>query len=236
MQKRIGIVLAISLMVLASASAQGLYLGLGHAPNFRVGPGKDNTGTPVYSFNFVFSAVVFDAAGKVVSCEFDSLEVSTPNYDGASMPHFSGWPGSPEPNLTDHATEKVIGKASTTVESIAAEVNGWKTKRDRGDAYGMNPRNDWYHQMDVYQKLFVGKTVEEINAWFGRYFSDLNGRPLNPETKNDKDLAKVEKLTPAEKAMLVDVRSGATMSLNDAHGAYLSALQSAWENRKPLTK
>ncbi|MHB0898540.1 MAG: LysM domain-containing protein, partial [Spirochaetales bacterium] len=71
---------------------------------------------------------------------------------------------------------------------------------------------------------------------FARYFSDLNGRPLNPETKNDKDLAKVEKLTPAEKAMLVDVRSGATMSLNDAHGAYLAALKSAWDNRKPLVK
>jgi hypothetical protein len=36
--------------------------------------------------------------------------------------------------------------------------------------------------------------------------------------------------------MFVDVRSGATMSLNDAPGPYLAALKSAWENRKPLAK
>jgi hypothetical protein len=36
--------------------------------------------------------------------------------------------------------------------------------------------------------------------------------------------------------MLVDVRTGATMSLNDGHGPYLAALKSAWENRKPLAK
>lgn len=236
MQKRIGIVLAIALLALTAVGAQGMYLGLGHASNFRLGPGKDSTGTQVYSFNFVFSSVIFDAAGKVVDCEFDALEVSTPNYDGASMPHFAGWPGSPEPNFTDHKTEKVAGKAPTTVEAVAADINGWKTKRDRGDDYGMNPRNDWYHQMDVYEKLFVGKTMDEINAWFARYFSDVNGRPLNPETKVEKDMAKVALLNEAEKAMLVDVRSGATMSLNDAHGPYLAALKSAWENRKPLAK
>ena len=236
MQKRIGIVLAIALLLLSAAGAQELSLGLGHASNFRVGPGKDSAGTQVYSFNFVFSSVLFDASGKIVDCEFDALEVSTPNYDGASMPHFAGWPGSPEPNFTDHATEKVTGKAPTTLEAVAADVNGWRTKRDRGDAYGMNPRNDWYHQMNVYERLFIGKTVAEIDAWYARYFSDVNGRPLNPETKVEKDAAKVAKLDPAEKAMLVDVRSGATMSLNDPHGAYLAALKSAWENRKPLTK
>lgn len=236
MQKRIGIVLAIALLLLSATGAQELYLGLGHASNFRVGPGKDSAGTQVYSFNFVFSSVLFNAAGKIVDCEFDALEVSTPNYDGASMPHFAGWPGSPEPNFTDHVTKKVTGKAPTTLEAVAADVNGWKTKRDRGDAYGMNPRNDWYHQMNVYERLFIGKTVAEIDAWYARYFSDVNGRPLNPETTVEKDAAKVAALDPAEKAMLVDVRSGATMSLNDPHGAYLAALKSAWENRKPLAK
>lgn len=236
MKKRMGIVIAMLALVLAVAGAQDLYLGLGHTSNFRLGPGKDSAGVQVYSFNFVYATVLFDANGKIVDCEFDALEVSTPNYDGASMPHFSGWPGSPELNLTDHATAKVAGKSPTTPEAITAEVNGWKTKRERGDGYGMNANNDWYKQMDAYEKLFIGKTVNEVFALYAKLFSDVNGRPLNPAKPSDKDKPKVDALTQAEKDMIADVRTGATMSLNDAHGSPLNALKSAWENRKAVAK
>lgn len=43
----------------------------------------------------MYATVLFDKAGKIVDLETDELEVSTPNYDGASMPHFSGWPEGP---------------------------------------------------------------------------------------------------------------------------------------------
>jgi hypothetical protein len=213
-----------------------LSMGVGHSSNFRIGPGKDSTGTQVYSFNYVYATVIFDAKGKIVDLEIDALEVSTPNYDGASMPHFSGWPGSPELNFTDHATEKVAGTAPNTPEAVTAEVAAWKSKRDRGDAYGMNPKNDWFHQMDAYEKLFIGMTVDEVEAWTAKYLSDVNGRILNPAATNEKDKAKLAPLSDKEKAMLVDARSGATMSINDAHGSVVGVIRDAWNKRKPLGK
>jgi len=234
LSKRIVTVLALALLVLSAASAQELFLGIGRAPTFRLGPGKDSEGMQVYSFNYVYAAVVFDKVGKIVDLEVDALEVSTPNYDGASMPHFAGWPNTTELNLTDHATGKVTGKAPVTPEAVAAAVTAWQSKRDRGDAYGMNPKNDWYHQMDAYEKLFIGKSVDELDAWFAKYLSEVNGRPLNPATTNAKDKAKVDPMSAEEKAMLVDVRTGATMSLNDAHGSIVSVIRDAWNKRKPM--
>lgn len=232
---------ALAVLALTTAAAQaGLSLGIGHTSNFRVGPGKDSSGTQVYSFNYVYAAVLFDSAGRIVDLEIDGLEVSTPNYDGASMPHFSGWPGSPEPNLTDHETGKVSGKSPTTVEAVSAEVAAWKTKRDRGDEYGItentktNPKADWYRQMDNFEKLFVGKTVDELEAWFAKYTSDVNGRLLDPATTNEKDKAKVAKLNDSDKKMLVDARTGATMSVRDAHGNIVDVIRDAYNKRKPV--
>ena len=232
--KRILGVLLLSAALVAGLAAQDLFLGLGRAPSFRVGPGKDSAGVQVYSFNYVYAAVVFDKAGKIVDIEVDGLEVATPNYDGESMPHFPGWPGSVPYNFTDHASKKVAGTSPTNVEAVAEAVNKWQTKRDRGDNYGMNPKNDWYHQMDRFEKIFIGKTVDELDAWFKKYLSDVNGRPLNPATTNEKDKAKVDPLSAAEKAMLVDVRSGATMSLNDSHGSFVTLIRDAWDKRKPF--
>ena len=78
------VVLPVIVMLCASvAFAQtGLSMGVAHGSNFRVGPGKDSTGTQVYSFNYVYATVVFDNQGKIVDMEVDALEVSTPNYDG----------------------------------------------------------------------------------------------------------------------------------------------------------
>lgn len=233
--KRLLIVAAAGLLALSCSSNgnQGLSLGLGNSPVFRVGPGKDSTGTQVYSFTYVEAAVLFDSKGKIVDLETDELEVSTPNYDGASMPHFSGWPGSPEPNLTNHETEKVEGTAPTTVEAISAEVAAWKTKRDRGDSYGMNAKNDWWKQMDHYENLFIGKTVDEVEAFYGKY-TNKAGRPLNPASKDAAELGKYNSLSDADKKVVADIRTGATMGINDAHGYVLAAIRDAWSKKKPL--
>lgn len=239
MQKKLLVAVALVAVALSLAGAQttkGMTLGLGKSSVFRVGPGKDSTGTQVYSFTYVYGTVVFDAKGKIVSCEFDELEVATPNYDGASMPHFAGWPGTPGYNVTNHDTKTVDGTSPNTVESTTADVNNWKSKRERGDTYGMNPKNDWWKQMDFYESLFVGKTVAEVDAWFAKYGNDVNARPLNPDTKDAKEKAKFEALSAADKKVAVDARSGATMSIADAHGNVLAALRDAWAKRKPLTK
>lgn len=172
------------------AAETKIYQGLGHSTNFRVGPGKDSEGQQVYSFNYVDAAVIFDADGKIVNAIVDALEISTPNYDGESMPHFSGWPGTEGHNLTDHQTKKVIGKTENTPTNIAHEVNNWKTKRERGASYGMNPRNEWNKQMDFFQEKFKGKTVDELEIIFTKLYSDVNGRPLKKTSTNEKDKEK----------------------------------------------
>lgn len=171
-----------------------------------------------------------------MGCEFDELEVATPNYDGAWMPHFAGWPGTPGYNVTNHDTKKVDGVSPNTVESTTSDITGWKTKRERGDQYGMNAKNDWWKQMDAYQKIFIGKTVYEVDAWLKKYASDVTGRPLNPATKDAKEKAKYDALSPADQKIAVDVQTGATMSITDAHGNVLAALRDAWNKRKPLGK
>lgn len=207
-----------------------LYQGLGQTLAFRNGPGKDSTGVPVYSFTIVMADATFDADGKIVNAYLDAYEVSTPNYDGASMPHFSGWPGTPGYNVTDHQTEKVTGVSTNTLDSATAEVNGWQTKRQRGDSYGMNPANEWYKQMNFYQKFFVGKTIADLDAWFAKNTTSA-GRPIKANTTNQDDLNKLAKLTDAEKTALADVVAGATMSLRDPHGDFLGALENAYKNR-----
>lgn len=238
MKRKLVLVIAMAALVagLAAAQTAGWTLGLGKSPTFRVGPGKDSTGTQVYSFTYVYGTVLFDAKGKIVDCEFDELEVSTPNYDGASMPHFAGWPGTPGYNVTNHESGKVDGVSPNTVESTSADIAAWKSKRERGDSYGMNPKNDWHKQMDAYQAIFIGKTVDEVDAWFKTYASDKTGKPLDAATKDATEKAKFDALSASDKKVAVDARSGATMSITDAHGNVLTALHDAWNKRKPLGK
>lgn len=217
--------------VAVKASELKLYQGSGHSVAFRNGPGADSEKVPVYSFNIVMANAIFDAEGRIVSCYIDGYEVSTPNYDGESMPHFSGWPDKEGYNVTDHATEKVSGVSVNTKESIAAEVNGWKTKRERGDSYHMNPANEWYKQMDFYQNnLFKGKTIAELKAWFAKY-TTAAGRPIKANTTKPEEIEKLNKLTAEEKAALADVVAGATMSISDSHGDFIGALENAYNNR-----
>ena len=223
----------INLKAMATAKAEGLYAGLGHTTAFRNGPGSDSEGVPVYSFNIAMASAVFDAEGRIVSVFIDGYEVSTPNYDGASMPHFSGWPDTEGYNVTNHATETVMGVSENTKDSAAAEVNGWLTKRQRGDAYHMNEANEWYKQMDFYQTFFVGKTVAELEAWFAKNTTSA-GRPIKLDTTNEADKAKLAALTDAEMTVHVDVLAGATMSIRDAHGDFLGAVANAYANRVPI--
>lgn len=207
-----------------------VYQGLGHSVAFRNGPGKDSEGVQVYSFNIVMASATFDDEGRILSAYIDGYEVSSPNYDGESMPHFSGWPGKEGYNVTDHGTQKVTGVSTNTPELISSEVNTWKTKRERGDSYHMNPANEWYKQMDFYQKFFVGKTVAELKEWYTKN-TTAAGRPIKANTEKPDEIAKLEKLTAEEKALLADVVSGATMSISDAHGDFLGALENAYNNR-----
>lgn len=219
---------------MAATGSVKVYEGFGTKVNFRNGPGTDSEGAPVYSFNIAMARATFDSQGRILNVFIDGYEVSSPNYDGASMPHFSGWPEQPGTNVTDHTTEKVVGKSVNTLESATAEVNGWVSKRERGDTYHMNAANEWYKQMDFYQKFFVGKTVAELEDWFSKYTTTA-GRPIKANTTNETDLAKYNKLSDTEKAALADVVSGATMSLRDAHGDFLGAVVEAYNNRVEVT-
>lgn len=189
-------------------------LGLGGAANFRIGPGKDEGGKQVYSFNIAMAAVLFDRQGRILRARCDVYEVATPNYDGETMPNFSGWPGEGLP----------------TEESAQQELAAWKTKRERGAGYGMNKSNDWFMQMDAYERWMTGKTTQELRDWYGKYTTSA-GRPLRADGGSDEDKAKYAQLSDDEKQSLADVTSSATMSLSDAHGLILESIEKAYENR-----
>ena len=205
------------------------YQGFGLSNTVRMGPGSDDTGTPVYSINQVFANVVFDGEGKILAIYVDQLEYATPNYDGAEMPHFSGWPGQGGYNNDSNHDAVVDGTTPDTEEQFTEEVAGWAMKRDRGETYVMGT-GTWSEQMDAFQQLFVGKTVDEVEEWFAKYCSDANGRPLKESSSGEGDAEKYAALTDEEKAMLADVTSSATMSLNDSHGDILSAIRASFEN------
>lgn len=116
-----------------------------------------------------------------------------------------------------------------TDDEFVQAVNNFKSKRDLGSAYKMNS-GTWTEEMDKFEDFFKGKTVEEIKEFVASSCSDLNGRPLINPSK-DEDVEKRGKLTDEQKAEL-DSISGATMSLNDAHGDLISSIEKAAELAK----
>ena len=66
----------------------------------------------------------------------------------------------------------------------------------------------WRQQMDAYEQMMTGMTMDEVNAWFERNFSTETGKPVEN----------------------ADAVTGATMSLRDEHGDILTAIQRAWED------
>ncbi|HHY25670.1 MAG TPA: LysM peptidoglycan-binding domain-containing protein, partial [Desulfitobacterium dehalogenans] len=197
-------------------AAKKLYQGIGMVANYR-----DNTARQKDhdNLNVTTVAALFDDAGKIVKLQFDVLEV-LPDM-------FPGW-------MDPEAADKSLYKN--------AQTNGfsWATKKEEGDAYAMKASavsgKEWWEQMNFYEEYFTGKTVAEVQAWFAKY-CDANGRPYKmayPEKLTDADKAKVATFTEAEKKMLVDVTTGATMSLQDPHSRFIDALVKAYEVRKEV--
>lgn len=164
-----------------------------------------------------------------MSMAVDQLEVATPNYSGASMPQFSGFPGQGGYSLWDDNTGKVVGYTEDSEDNYMQEIAAWTSKRARGEDYQLTS-GSWREQMDAYQNMMVGMTVDEVETWFGRYFSAENGRPLTENSSSDADRARWEAFSDDDRARAADIVSGATMSLRDAHGDILTAIRRAWED------
>lgn len=199
-------------------------LGLGVVVTPRLGPGKDDQEVPVYSFNVVAAGVLTDGEGRIAAAREDILEIITPNHDGANDNAFIGWPGQ-QYNTDDDGDGKVDGVAEQTAETFTSMLPAFRTKRDLDTLYKMNS-GTWTQEMDIFEAFFAGRTMEEILSFFAANCSDRNGRVIFPGSTNDADLAKWNALTDEQKAV-VDALTGATMSLSDAHGDLLGALQAA---------
>lgn len=156
--------------------------GVGVAASGRLGPGVTEDGTPVYSFNVVFASADFDADGRILALDVDQLEVLSSQ--------FTGFP------------EETEAEAD-----FLTQVSQWTTKGAQGDAY-MLGSGSWRQQMDAYELMMTGMTIEEINAWYDANFSTETGKPVDN----------------------ADAVTGATMSLRDEHGDILTAIQRAWED------
>ncbi|MBR5287399.1 MAG: FMN-binding protein [Clostridia bacterium] len=213
-----------------AVSATGLKHGIAITGTPRLGPGSDANGTPVYSFNEVIAYAIVDADNRIVDLEVDILEVITTNHDESNEGDnfLAGWPGQSYANDAE-GDGTVEGELLMTDEIFTTEINEWLTKRQKGDAYMMGA-GSWASQMDAFEAFFIGKTVEEIDAWYAKNCSDRNGRPLKDGSSNEQDAAKYALLTDEEKATLADVTSGATMSLTDPHGDILEAVKAAVAN------
>ncbi|HZK55507.1 MAG TPA: FMN-binding protein [Desulfosporosinus sp.] len=186
-----------------------VFQGSGQTSVFRSRVDK-TTQKESFSTTTVSANALFDKDNKVISVQFDSLEI-VPESEKEGGTIFPGWP-----------------TATLTNDVVTKDVSDWKTKRERGDAaYGM----DWSVQIDAYQEFFKGKTVAEIEQWFAKNTSDTNGKPLTDKVTSDPDKAKFAALSDAEKTALVDVTSGASISLKDGHGDFIGALKKAFENK-----
>ena len=200
------------------APAMSTLSGVGMASTGRVGPGKDDQGNQVYSFNVVFAAGTFEEDGTIRSMQVDQLEVVTPNLGGGSA--FSGFPSGSEGE-----------------QAFMDEVASWQTKGAQGDAY-MLTSGSWREQMDAYEQMMVGMTVQELKDW---YASRGNGQtaeaPRSETSATDagdagaaqpvNDMADVP---AADNAGAADARTSATMSLQGEYGDILLAIERAWED------
>ena len=169
-------------------------MGVGMASTGRVGPGKDSDGNQVYSFNVVFAAGEFEENGAIRTMQVDQLEIVTPNLGGGSA--FSGFPGS-------------VGEE----ESFMNEVSAWQTKGMMGDNYRLTS-GSWRDQMDEYQRLMVGKTVDEVKEWASQ--------------RNNAAVQSGEAAATAQP----EANTSATMSLQSEYGDILLAIERAWEDAR----
>lgn len=167
-----------------AVSARGK-LGVGLAVTGRVGPGKDSEGKQVYSMNAVFASGEFDGDGTIWAIRVDQLEVVSPNLGGGNR--FSGFP-----------------QEADSEEAFLAEVSAWQTKGALGGDY-MLQSGSWREQMDEYERLMVGKTVDEVKEWYQSRGDAADG---------------------------ADAETSATMSLQGEYGDILLAIERAWQDAK----
>ena len=160
--------LALGLVVSASAASEAVYEGIGTTFTFRL----NGSGSSFYNTAFAF--VQFDADGRIVDSYIDVLEIADPTVSMASCPRYAvvgqtmDW--------YDLET-KEVKQAEVTADMASELVSSWRTKRERGHEYGMGGAGEWFEQMDAYQAFFKGKTVEELKAW-GESGQDENGKPV----------------------------------------------------------
>ena len=154
-------------------------------------------------YNVAFSRVKLDESGKIIANDEDVLEICDPTVSMASCPRYAvvgdtmNW---------NNLETKETAPVEVTADMASELVSAWRTKRERGNEYGMGGAGEWFEQMDAYQEFFKGKTAEELKAW-GETGLDENGKP-------------------------VEAISGATMSVNDAHSDILGAVLKACEIAK----
>lgn len=197
-------------------AAKKLYYGFGEAADYR---------DSHISLNITTASVIFDQDGKIVDLTWDVQEIS-PEL-------FPAWHTTPEEGA-----------------ALVASVNDkWQTKREKGFDYNMSGKQtnngvatnlsgkEWFEQLDFYQSYFKGKTVAEVEAWVNKYTDTVNRRPYKlayPDALTDADKIAISTFTADENAMLVDVTSSATMSLQDGHSHFMTALKEAYEARKEI--
>jgi LysM repeat protein len=206
--------------VATTAAVKKLYHGFGEAANYRVrGYQKDN-------LNITTASAIFDQDGKIVDLTFDVMEIT--------YALFPGWLG----ETADQAAKDAI---------VASIDDKWETKREEGYEYDMThlkakgaadnaSKKEWFEQLNYFESFFKGMTVAEVETWFKKY-TDANGRPYKmayPTKLTDADKAATANFSAEEKAMLVDVTTSATMSLQDGHSHFITALKEAYEARKEI--
>ncbi len=178
-------------------------MGVGLAVNGRIGPGKDDAGKQVYSVNAVFASGEFGEDGVIRAIRVDQLEIVSPNKGSGNL--FSGFPAE-----------------EGGADAFMQEASGWQTKGALGESYMMNS-GSWRAQMDAYEQMMVGKTVEEVKTWYAEYKG--SGTEMPAETGTEAPAA-------AADAAAMDASSAATMSLSDEHGDILLAIERAWEDAR----
>lgn len=197
--------------------AKKLFHGFGEAANYRTGH---------TSLNITTASVVFDQDGKIVNLKWDVQEIS-PTL-------FPGW-----------ADEKKL--SADELAAFKAAINDqWKTKLEEKDEYGMKASaisgKEWWEQISFYESFFKGMTVAQVEEWANKY-TDANKRPwklayLDNAKLKDADKEAIKKatanFTAAEKDMLVDVTTSATMSIQDDHSHFITALKEAYEARTEI--
>lgn len=195
-----------------------LYYGIGMVANYRVRgetPEKD-------TLAITNAAVIFNEKGQIVDLEMDVLEVNPTAFPGWRL-HVSD----------DEAAVALLQDA----QDLGFD---WKTKREKGypeySMVGANSGKNYFEQLDYYEDFFTGMTVAEVKAWISKN-ADANGKPYPlayPDKMTDEQKAATDKLTDAEKQVLIDVTTNATKALNDYHSRFIDAIEKAWDAKIEL--